>query len=79
MKRWETRLALLAVILASLSALNIPGRLLLALTAMLLLSIIASARLRAALYGKKERPTGFDAAAAAERIREERSNRFTRR
>ncbi len=79
MKRWETRLALLAVILASLSALNIPGRLLLALTAMLLLSIIASARLRAALYGKKERSTGFDPAAAAERIREERSHRFTRR
>ena len=79
MKRWETRLALLAVILASLSALNIPGRLLLALTAMLLLSIIASSRLRAALYGKKERSTGFDSAATAERIREERSRRFTRR
>jgi len=78
-KRWETRLALLAVILASLSALNIPGRLLLALTAMLLLSIIASARLRAALYGKKERSGGFDAAAAAERIREARARRMTRR
>ncbi|HUY11595.1 MAG TPA: hypothetical protein VMV73_04970 [Candidatus Dormibacteraeota bacterium] len=78
MKRWETLLALLAVILASLSALQIPGRLLLALTAMLMLSIVGSMRLRAAIYGKKKASSDFDAVARAEAIRKDRARRFTR-
>jgi hypothetical protein len=78
MRRVETLLALLAVVFASLSALNIPGRLILALLALLLLCIVISSRLRAAIRGKEQRAAGFDAYERAMQIQEERRNRMGR-
>ncbi|MBV8491678.1 MAG: hypothetical protein JO199_14225 [Candidatus Eremiobacteraeota bacterium] len=79
MRRWETLLALVAVILASLSALQIPGRIVFALSALLCLSIVGSARLRAAIRKKEAKPKkGFDAYERAMRIQEERDKRFRR-
>ncbi len=77
MRRFETLLALLAVVLASLSALQIPGRLILALLALLVLCFVISSRLRAALRGRAERK-GFDAYDRAMKIQEERRNRLDR-
>jgi hypothetical protein len=78
MRKFETLLALLAVVLASLAAFQIPGRLVFALAAIMLLAFICSRRLREALGQKKERPAGFDAADRARRIHEERQKRFDR-
>jgi multisubunit Na+/H+ antiporter MnhG subunit len=81
MRRFETILALVAVVLASLSALQIPGRLILALTAMLLLCIVGSSRLRAMIRdreNKNKSKKGFDAYERAQRIKEERSKRLDR-
>jgi multisubunit Na+/H+ antiporter MnhG subunit len=78
MRRFETLLALLAVVLASLSALPIPGRILLALCAIFLIALVGSLRLRAAIKAKSAPPSRFDAAARAEQIREERRRRTER-
>jgi hypothetical protein len=75
MARWETLLALLAVILASLSALPLRGRLLLALAAIALLVLVGMSRLRAGLESRHRRAPGFDAAERARRIREARERR----
>jgi len=77
-KRFETLLALLAVVLASLSALRIPGRILLALLAILLLCIVISSRLRAALRGKTAAPGAFDAYERAMEIQRRRQERLDR-
>ena len=80
MRRWETFLALVAVVLASVSALQIPGRLLFALTAMLLLSIVGSSRLRAMIRARESgRPKGFDAYERAMKIQRDRDDRLGKR
>ncbi len=74
MRRHETLLALLAVILASVAALQVPGRLLFAIAAVVLLAFVGISRVRGSLTQKRERPT-FDSYERAARIREERENR----
>ncbi len=75
MKKWETLLALFAVVLASAAAFPIGLRLPLALLAIALLFSIGVARLRSAAQNKK-RTNIPDAAERAERIRAEREARF---
>lgn len=77
MRRWETLLALVAVVLASLSAMQIPGRLILALSALLLLSIVASARLRSMIRDREQKkPKGFSAYDRAMKIQKDRDDRL---
>jgi hypothetical protein len=75
MRRSETLLALLAVVLASLAALQVPGRIFFAAAAIVLLLCVGVSRLRASI-GQKPAKQGFDAADRAERIREERVRRL---
>jgi hypothetical protein len=77
MRRFETLVALLAVVLASLAALQIRGRLLFAVAAMVLLGFVILSRLRASIQQRRPKPT-FDAYDRAERIREERDRRMGR-
>lgn len=74
MKKWETLLALLAVILASAAAFPLGLRLPLALLAIALLLAVGAARLRDAARGRTTM-TVPDAAERAARIREERERR----
>jgi len=74
-KKWETMLALLAVVLASAAAFPIGLRIPLALLAIVLLVFIGVARLRAAVTNRREMNVP-DAAERAERIRAARENRF---
>jgi uncharacterized membrane protein len=76
MRRFETLLALVAVVLASLAALQIRGRLLFALAAVVLLLFVGLSRMRASMTAKKKPKAGFDAYDRAERIREERDRRL---
>jgi membrane protein implicated in regulation of membrane protease activity len=73
MKRWETLLALAGVIAASIGALHVPGRGWWTVSALAMLAVVAAARLRAALAGRRNDPT--DAAERAARIREQRRRR----
>ena len=75
MKKWETLLALLAVVLASAAAFPIGLRVPLALLAILLLFSIGVARLRSAAAGRKTMNVP-DAAERAARIREDRERHF---
>lgn len=81
MKRWETYLALAAVVLASLSVVNIGGRPrpALAFAAIALIAFVGYARMRAHLThpGRKQRGTP-DAYERALRIQEEREEKFRR-
>jgi hypothetical protein len=70
--RSETLLALLAVVLASVAAVHVPGRLFYALGAILILAYVCFARLRASVR-RRDTPQGFSALDRAERIREERN------
>ena len=72
MRRWESLLAILAVVLASVAASPVRSRLLFALAAMLLLAVVGVSRLRAAMSSP---PVESDAAARAQRIRESRGPR----
>ena len=76
MSRAETLTALAAVVFASAAALQVPGRLLCAAIAVVLLLAVAGARVRAALVAPREPRDGFDAAERARRIREERRRRL---
>jgi hypothetical protein len=78
MTRWETYLALLAVILASLSVVNIGGRPrpILAFAAIALLLGIAYMRLRRQLLRPKTRQQKLDAYERALRIQEERERKY---
>ena len=67
MRRSETLVALLAVVLASIAATPIKGRLLFAFAAVVLIAWVGGLRLRAALMQKRS-VHGFDAAARAARI-----------
>lgn len=77
MRRHETLLALLAVVLASCAALQIRGRLLFAIAAIVLLAIVGTMRLRSSLAGRRAR-SGFDTYDRAAQIREERDRRMGR-
>lgn len=79
MRRAETLLALVAVVLASLAALQIPGRLLLALGAIALLFFVGASRLRASLRERRARKQSrFDPYERAQQIRDERHRRMDR-
>ncbi len=77
MRRWETYLALLAVVLASFSVVRIAGqpRPILAFAAIAILVLILYVRLRYALTSKKQKRT-FDAYERALRIQEERDRKY---
>lgn len=79
MKRWETYIALVAVILASLSAVKIGGhpRPVLAFAAIALLGLICYLRLRAKLTGRRKQ-TSIDAYERALRIQENRERKYGR-
>ncbi|HTA39183.1 MAG TPA: hypothetical protein VK760_08915 [Candidatus Acidoferrales bacterium] len=75
MRRSETLVALLAVVLASLAALQITGRLWFAIAAVVLLILVGMSRVRASLLERRTKPTSAGADRAA-RIREERDRRL---
>ena len=75
MRRSETLVALLAVVLARLAALQIPGRWYFAVAAIVLLALVGMSRIRASVRQRRPKPT-FDAYDRAERIREERDRRL---
>ena len=75
MSRTETLLGLLAVVLASVSALPIPYRIYFAGAAILILAYLGTMRIRAAFTQKRETPA-FDKGERAARIREERDRRM---
>jgi len=74
-RRYETLVALLAVILASLAALQLPGRLFFALAAILLIALVGMLRMRDALT-RREPGDESGAAQRAQRIRDERERRL---
>ncbi len=81
MKRWETYLALAAVVLASLSVVNIGGRPrpALAFAAIALIALVGYSRLRAQLTkAGTKRNTIPDAYERALRIQEERERKHRR-
>ena len=75
MRRWETLTALAAVIIASVSALQVPGRLWFAGIAILLLALVGGAQLHRSLTGSRETKTGPSPQEIARRIREQRNRR----
>ncbi len=75
MRRWETLIALLAVVIASVSALAIPGRLWFAGIAIVLLALVGGAQLHRSLTGSRETKTGPTPEEIARRIREQRNRR----
>jgi hypothetical protein len=75
MRRWETLIALAAVVIASASALPIPGRLWLAGVAIVLLALVGGAQLHRSLTGSRETKTGPTPEEIARRIREQRNRR----
>jgi NADH:ubiquinone oxidoreductase subunit 3 (subunit A) len=78
MNRWETYVALLAVVLASLSVVNIGGspRPVLAIAAIALLFLIGYLRLRRQLTPGRKKQRTFDAYERALRIQEERDRKY---
>lgn len=78
MTRWETYLALLAVVLASLSVVNIGGhpRPVLAFAAIALLALIGYARVRRQLTSAQKKQPTLDAYERALRIQEERERKY---
>jgi len=73
MQRWETLMALAAVVIASIGALHVPGRTFCTFAALVLLAIVGGSRLFAAMSRRK--PPLSDAAERAQRIREQRRRR----
>lgn len=80
MARWETYLALLAVVLASLSVVSIGGhpRPVLAFAAIALLILVGYGRLRRQLTSSRGAKRTFDAYERALRIQEERDRKHIR-
>jgi hypothetical protein len=78
MNRWETYLALLAVVLASLSVVSVGGhpRPVLAFAAITLLLVVGYTRLRRQLTVAKRRNSKTDAYERALRIQEERDRKY---
>jgi hypothetical protein len=79
MRKWETYLALVAVVLASLSALKIGGqqRPILAFAAIAMLIVVVYVRMRMALTARKAKPA-FDKYERALRIQEQREGKYRR-
>ena len=75
MRRHETLLALAAVVLASLAALQIQGRLFFALAAVALLIFVGYSRIRSSVTERRPK-AGVDSYDRAERIRQERDRRM---
>jgi hypothetical protein len=75
MRRLETLTALVAVITASVSAFNVPGRLWYAGIAIMLLALVGGAQLHRSLNGSRETKTGPTPEDIARRIREQRNRR----
>lgn len=75
MQRWETLIALAAVIVASVSAFPVPGRLWYAGVAIVLLAVVGCAQLHRSLTGTRETKTGPTPEDIARRIREQRNRR----
>lgn len=78
MRRWETLLSLLAVVLASVAAAPIRSRLLFAFAAVALLIVAGVSRMRAAMTRGAQAPSAFDPGERARRLREERDRRYER-
>ncbi len=79
MTRAQTLLALAAVVLASMAALQLPGRLFFALAAVLLIGVVAAGRLRAGLRARRTPPRDtLDAGTRAAEIRAARERRLRR-
>lgn len=80
MNRWETYLALLAVVLASLSVVSIGGhpRPVLAFAAITLLLAVGYARLRRQFTVRARKKNKVDAYERALRIQEERERKYWR-
>jgi DMSO/TMAO reductase YedYZ heme-binding membrane subunit len=80
MRRWETLISLLAVVLASLSVVHIGGRPrpILAFAAIALLVLVIYVRLRSQLAASKKDKRTFDAYERALRIQEERERKYDR-
>jgi len=75
LQRWEMWTALGAVILASASALEIPGHLWYAAVAIVLLAAVGGAQLRRALTKPRRQKSGSSSEELARRIREQRHRR----
>ena len=75
MRRWETHTALGAVIIASIAAFAIPGRLWYAGVAVVLLAIVGGAQLHRSLTGPRQTTNGRSPEELARRIREQRNRR----
>ncbi len=75
MQRWETYTALAAVIIASVAAFAVPGRLWYAGIAIVLLAIVGSAQLHRSLTGSRQTKSGPSPEELARRIREQRNRR----
>ena len=80
MGRWETFVSLLAVVLASLSVMNLGGRPrpILAFAAIALLVVVIYVRLRSQITSSKKQRRTFDAYERALRIQEERERKYGR-
>lgn len=80
MSRFETYLALLAVVLASLSVVNIGGRPrpVLAFAAIALLVLVGYLRLRRQISSSKAKKPEFDAYERALQIQEQRERKYWR-
>ena len=76
MSRAESLIALGAVVFASIAALQVPGRLIFAIVAIVMLLAVGAARLRAAVTSRGVPPPAGDAGERARRIREERHRRI---
>ena len=76
MRRWETLTALAAVVLASLGSIpGLPFRYVVTAIAVVLISVVGAARLKAALRTPPREKNAFDAADRARRIRDARDRR----
>jgi hypothetical protein len=75
MHRWETLTALAAVIVASVSAFPVPGRLWYAGVAIVLLAAVGGAQIHRSLNGSRETKGGPTPEDIARRIREQRNRR----
>jgi uncharacterized protein (DUF58 family) len=74
-RRWETLTALVAVIVASASALPIPGRLGYALVAMALLALVGGMQLHRSLTTPRANKPGLSPEERARQIRAQRGRR----
>ncbi|HTC29644.1 MAG TPA: hypothetical protein VK702_02895 [Candidatus Acidoferrum sp.] len=75
MQRWETWTSLAAVVVASVAAFPVPGRLWYSGIAIALLAIVAGAHVHRSLTGQRPTQSGVSPEELARRIREQRNRR----